>query len=84
MKCKQKFCLKFPRITVPSTTGIHKLIKNVRSNGSPLEKKLVTNAVHLPTKKTDELEDRSEQHTPQKTLKCLAQQMGIKNCQHPK
>jgi hypothetical protein len=37
-KCK-KNCHKFPRNTVPSTTDIRELIKEVRSTGSLLDKK---------------------------------------------
>jgi hypothetical protein len=37
-KCRRKFRPKFPGITVPSTTGIHELIKKVTSTGSVLDK----------------------------------------------
>jgi hypothetical protein len=38
-KCRRKIRRKFPGITVPSTTGIHKLINKVWSTGSLLDKK---------------------------------------------
>jgi hypothetical protein len=38
-KCRRKFRRSFTRITVPSTTDIHKLINKVRSTGSLLDKK---------------------------------------------
>jgi hypothetical protein len=42
-KCQTKPCLKFHRIRVPSTTGIHKFINKVSSNGSLLVKKCARN-----------------------------------------
>jgi hypothetical protein len=50
-KCQRKFRSKFPGITFPSTTGIHKLIKKVRYTGSLLDKKSAKkNAVCSPKK----------------------------------
>jgi hypothetical protein len=73
----RKFCGKFPGITVPSTTGIHKLIRKVRSNGSPLDKEPNKEDSCVLTKdKLDEivtmLDDKS-----QNLLWCLAQETGI-------
>jgi hypothetical protein len=47
-KCKRKLIVNFLGITVPSTTGIHRLIKKVRSLGSLLDKKPARNAVCFP------------------------------------
>jgi hypothetical protein len=62
-----KFCCKFPGITLPSTTGIHKLINKVMSARSLLDKK--PNKFCMLTKgKLDKTGTRL-QNTPLKSLK---------------
>jgi hypothetical protein len=75
-KCLRKFCRKFPGITVPSTTDIHKLIKNVRSTRSLLDKKLAKICSVLTEERLDEIGARLE-HTPWKSLRRLAQETDI-------
>jgi hypothetical protein len=56
-----KFCRKFPEITVPSTTGIHKLVKTVRSAGSlPDKKPAKKKCCVLTEERLDEIEARLE------------------------
>jgi hypothetical protein len=62
--------------TVPSTTGIHELINKVRSTGSLLDKKPAKKHSVFTKEKLDEIGARLE-HTPQKSLRCLAQETGI-------
>jgi hypothetical protein len=75
-KCRRKFCRKFPGVTIPSTTGIHKLIYKVRSTGSVLDKKPAKKCRVLTKEKLDEIKARLE-HTPQKSLRHLAEETGI-------
>jgi hypothetical protein len=75
-RCRRKFCRKYPGNTVPSTRGIHKLIDKVRSTGSLLDKKPARKRRVLTEEKLDEIGARLE-HTPHKSLRCLAQEMGI-------
>jgi hypothetical protein len=63
----RKFRYKFPRITVSSTTGIHKLIKKVRSAGSLMDKKPAKKHHLLTEEKLDEIGSRLE-NTQQKSL----------------
>jgi hypothetical protein len=74
--CCRKFCCKFPGITVPSIAGTYKLINKVRSTRSLLDKKPAKNR-HVPTEEEiDKIRARLE-HTPQKSLRCLAQETSI-------
>jgi hypothetical protein len=75
-KCWRKFCHKFPRVTVPSTIDIHELINKVRSTGSLLGKKPAKKYCVLTEEKLDEIRARLE-HTPQKSLRRLAQETSI-------
>jgi hypothetical protein len=59
-----------------STTGIHKLTKKVSSTGSLLDKKPAKKCHVLTEEKLDEIGARLE-HTPQKSLRCLAQETSI-------
>jgi hypothetical protein len=74
-KCERKFRRKFPGIPVSSTTGIHELINKVRATGSLLDKKPANKRLVL-TEEELELGDRLE-HTPTKSLRCLAEETSI-------
>jgi hypothetical protein len=77
IKRQRKFHHKFPGITVPSTTGIHKLNKKVRSTGSLLDKKPAKKKWCVLTKeKLDDIRARLE-YTPQKSLRHLPQETSI-------
>jgi hypothetical protein len=82
-KCRRKFQHKFPRITVPSTTDIHKLIEKVRFTGSLLDKKHAERCNVLNEEKLDEIRARLE-HTPEKSLRRLAKKPASQNRQQPK
>jgi hypothetical protein len=75
-KCWRKFCFKFLKITVPSTTDIHELINKGRSTGSLVDKKPVEKCHLLTEGKLDKIGARLE-HTPQKSLRCFAQETSI-------
>jgi hypothetical protein len=63
-------------IAVPTTAGIHKLFNNDRSSGSLLDKKPAKKCYVLIKEKLDKVGARLE-HTPQKSLRCLAQEAKI-------
>jgi hypothetical protein len=75
-KCRRKFCHKFLRNTVPSTRGIHELIKKIRSTGSLLDKKPARECYVLTEERLVEIGTRSE-HTPQESLRYLVQKTSI-------
>jgi hypothetical protein len=75
-KCRRKFRRRLPGITIPSSTGIHEPINKVRSTGSLLDKKPATKRNVLTEEELDEIGPTLEQ-TPQKSLRCLAQETGI-------
>jgi hypothetical protein len=72
---------KFPRNTVPSTRDIHELIKKVRSTGSLLDNPARKCCV-LIEEKVHETGARLE-HTPQKSLRHLAQEISISKLLSP-
>jgi hypothetical protein len=74
-KCQRKFHCKFPGNTVSSTGGIHKLIKKFRSLGHFWTRNMLQNAVRLLTKYR--IKKASFKHTPQKSVRCPAQETGI-------
>jgi hypothetical protein len=75
-KCRREFHCKFPGISVPSTTGIHKLINKVMSTGSLLDKKPAKNCRVLTEEKQYKIWARLE-HTPLKSLRHLAQETSM-------
>ncbi|XP_069683792.1 probable ATP-dependent RNA helicase DDX52 isoform X1 [Periplaneta americana] len=75
-QCQTNFHHKFPDVTIPSRTTVHNLVNKVRRTGSILNKKRVQERRVLTEEKLDEIGARLE-NTPQKSLKCLAQETGI-------
>jgi hypothetical protein len=71
----RKFCHELPRNTLPSTKGINKLTTNVKFYGLP--RNLLENTIRFLKKKLDDIWARSE-HTPQKSLRSLAQVWHLK------
>jgi hypothetical protein len=70
-----KSILKYPRNTVLITRGIQEL-KKIMCTGSLLGKKSAKECHVLTTEKLDEIGARLK-HTPQKSLRCLAQKTGL-------
>jgi hypothetical protein len=69
-KCQRKFHRKLSGITVPSITGIHKLIKKVRSTGSLVDKKPAKKYQALTKEKQDEIGARLEHTTEITEMPC--------------
>jgi hypothetical protein len=49
LEVSEKVCHNSPKITVPNTRHVHKLVKEVRSTGSLLDKKLAKKKFHICT-----------------------------------
>jgi hypothetical protein len=72
----ENFINKFPGNTVPSTRGVQKLIKKVRSTGSLLDKKPARKCHVLTKEIPDEIRAKLK-HTPEKSVRYPAQETGI-------
>jgi hypothetical protein len=69
-KCQQKFHDE----RVPSKQTIHNLVNKLRIMGLLIDKKEKYKCRGLPEEKLDDIWTRLE-HTPKKSLKCLAQEI---------
>jgi hypothetical protein len=75
-KWQRKFHHKFSGITIPSTTSIHELINEVKSTGSLLYKNPLKKCSVATKEKLDEIR-ATLKDTPQKSLRCFAQENSI-------
>jgi hypothetical protein len=79
---RENFIANFPGITVPSTAGIDEVTEKVRFAGSLVERNPTKECHMLTEEKLDRAGARSE-HMPHKSLRYLAQETSISNCQQP-
>jgi hypothetical protein len=77
---EENFVVNFPG-TVPSKRGIHIRIRKSGALGHLWTNNQVENDVCLPNNKLDEIGTRLE-HTPQKSLRRLAQEIGTSKSRH--
>ena len=75
-KTSRKFRIKFPNRPVPSAGTIRGLAKRFKETGSVNNLKSNRKRSVLTEEKLDEIGERLE-HTPQKSLKRLAQETGV-------
>lgn len=75
-RCRREFQQRFAGVRIPSRSTIHDLVNKVRRTGSFLNKKHVRQRRVLTEEKLDEVGARLE-HTPQKSLRRLAQEVNI-------
>jgi transposase len=75
-KCQRKFQRKFHDERVPSRQTIHSVVNKLREMGLLIDKKQKHKRCVLTEEKLDDIGARLE-HTPRKSLKCLAQETGV-------
>jgi hypothetical protein len=74
--CKRRFRRRYPGVLIPASSTILRLVKKVRSTGSFLDKKCTRQNSVLTEETLDETGARLE-HSPQKSLARLAQQVQV-------
>jgi hypothetical protein len=74
--CKRRFSHRYPGVRIPASSTILRLVKNVRSAGSLLDKKCTRQNAMLTEETLDKIRTRLE-HSPRKSLARLAQQAQV-------
>jgi hypothetical protein len=78
-KCRQKLLHKFYEVRVPSRQTIHNLTNKHKTAGLLIGNKTKHKRRVLTEEKLDNIGATLE-HTPGKSLKCLAQEIGVPKC----